>query len=116
MKSEAVPAVQLPTWLDTSPGPKARSPRQCLRAQVVLAKIGAHYRQRIYTEYRLRGGDSMRLDDHRRVLLSEAIYAVEDDLEYRRPNDPEVCAMRTARNDLYDDLGWNEYPEPPHAA
>jgi hypothetical protein len=24
--------------------------------------------------------------------------------------------MRDARNDLYDDLGWNNYPGPPHAA
>lgn len=110
------PVIPLPAWLDTSPGPRARSPRQCLRAVHVFAGVGPHYRKRIYDEFRRRGGQCLYLDDHRRVLLSEAIYAVEDDLEYRRPDDPQVHRMRDARNDLYDDLGWNNYPGPPHAA
>lgn len=95
---------------DLTPTAAARSPRLCWRPEVLLAGISKHSREQIYAEFQRLGGIRGKLNDHTRALLSEAIYAVEDDLEYRKPDDPQVRAMRRVRNWLYDDLGWNEYP------
>ncbi len=87
-----------------------RTPRLCMYPVVILAGIGEHYRARIYAEFRKLGGDKKKLNDRTRHLLSEAIYKVEDDLEYKDSNHPQVKAMRQVRNWLYDDIGVNTYP------
>src|SRR5438874_1307676 len=57
-----------------------------------------------------------RLNDDKRRLLAEAIFAVEDELESRgdgRPHDPVIVQLRAARNRVYDDLRYNEYQNDP---
>ena len=90
--------------------PPGRLPRLSHHPEVLLAGIGEHYRRQIYDAFNRLGGSRGALHDRGRALLAEAIYAVEDDLEYRKPDDPNMRAMRTVRNWLYDDLGWNDYP------
>ncbi len=78
-----------------------------------LAPITPAWRRRVRAAYRQMGGAFRPLNDHRRAQLSEAIFQVENDLEHRSPNHPQVVALRTVRNRLSDDLGWNEYPSNP---
>jgi hypothetical protein len=54
---------------------------------------------------------SYRMNESNREVLAEAIFEVENEFESKgngRPNHPAVTAMRRARNEIYDDLGWNE--------
>jgi hypothetical protein len=53
------------------------------------------------------------LNPAKREILHDCIFAVEDRLESRgggQPDHPAVVALRTARNRVLDDLGWNEAP------
>lgn len=53
------------------------------------------------------------LNRSKREHLASAIFEVENDLESQgdgRPDHPTVVALRAVRNEVYDDLGWNEYP------
>jgi hypothetical protein len=102
------------------------SPRLCSRVSATLSTISPYMRTLVYEAFRLLGGKRGRLNDHRRELLSDAIFQVENVLEHRQPEHPQVQRLRAARNRLYDDLGWNERPvrliapqssaEAPHAA
>ncbi len=85
------------------------SPRLCQRVSATLATVSPHMRSLVYEAYRWLGGRRGRLNDHRRELLSDAIFQVENVLEHRQPEHPQVCRLRDVRNRLYDDLGWNEH-------
>ena len=75
----------------------------------VLRGISASYRKRIRAGYLAKGGAFKYLNNDLRGLLAEAIFEVENESEYRLGSkDPRIVALRSARNDLYDDLGWNE--------
>jgi hypothetical protein len=74
-----------------------------------LVSIGPYWRTRIRSVYRHMGAVFKPLNQNRRALLSEAIFAIENNLEHRRGDHPQVVAMRSARNALYDDLGWNRH-------
>ncbi|MFW5698710.1 MAG: hypothetical protein ACOCYN_02545 [Planctomycetota bacterium] len=78
-----------------------------------LVPLAPAWRRRVRAAYRQMGGEFQPLNPHRRALLAEAIFQVENDLEHRSPAHPQVVALRTVRNRLYDDLGWNEYPTNP---
>lgn len=88
------------------------SPRLCQRVGATLATITPHFRAKVYAVFRRIGGTRGRLNDHRRELLADAVFQIEDDLECRMPGHRQVPALRAVRNRLYDDLGWNEYPDP----
>jgi hypothetical protein len=73
------------------------------------------YRSRVRRSYRQALGEAYNnsLNDERRAILAECIWKQEDDLEqsvcrepWSHPMNPTIEAMRTLRNDLYDDLGW----------
>lgn len=54
------------------------------------------------------------LNRAKREVFADAIFEVENDLESQgggRPDHPTVVALRAVRNEVYDDLGWNEYPK-----
>jgi hypothetical protein len=89
-------------------------PRQTYAS--TLRTISGRMRSRIWRVYTALGGRRGRLNDQRRAILSEAIFQVEDDLMHRQPQHPTVRTLRSIRNRLYDDLGWNEYPKATHAA
>jgi hypothetical protein len=84
------------------------SPRICQRVSATLATVSPHFRSLICKAYRQLGGRRGRLNDHRRALLSEAIFQIENDLEHRQAKHAQVAILRAIRNHLYDDLGWNE--------
>jgi hypothetical protein len=57
---------------------------------------------------------SYRMNPANREALAAAVFVVEDEFESRGDGHPlhsAVVAMRAVRNELYDDLGWNEYPK-----
>jgi len=94
-------------------------PRQSYASTV--RPINCYSRSRVWRGYQALGGRRGRLNGHLRELLSKAIFLVENDLEHHQPNHPTVLLLRTIRNCLYDDLGWNEHladpcPEAAHAA
>lgn len=95
-------------------------PRQTYAS--TLRSLSGRMRSRIWRTYHALGGRRGRLNDHRRALLCEAIFHIENDLEHRQPDHPTVRTLRAIRNRLYDDLGWNEsrpatiHQESPHAA
>jgi hypothetical protein len=85
--------------------------RRCQPRQTyarAIRHLSGHMRSRIWQAYHAIGGRRGRLNDHRRALLSEAIFQIENDLEHRQPAHPTVRTLRAIRNRLYDDLGWNE--------
>lgn len=52
-----------------------------------------------------------RMNPENREVLASAIFEIENEFESQgigRPHHRAVVAMRAARNELYDDLGWNE--------
>ena len=98
------------TTLDDQPGraPRNRAIRRLHSVGATLRGIGPGFRRRIRAAYRRLGGQCRPLNPGRRAILGEAIFAVENDLEHRQRLHPQVSILRTARNALYDDLGWNE--------
>lgn len=102
-----------------TPPPEGRAERcPCQPRQTyasTLRAMSGRVRARIWQAYQMLSGSRGRLNDQRRAILSEAIFLVENDLEHRQPQHPTVRALRAIRNDLYDDLGWNEYPKATHA-
>lgn len=92
--------------------PKVNSIRRYLGA------VSPHYRGRIYASLReIRAGRGLdrrqtARNDRDRECLADAVFRVEDEVESRcggQPDEPNVVAMRAARNRIYDDLRWNEY-------
>ncbi len=75
-----------------------------------LQGIGPTFRRRIRMAFGRLGGRCRPLNDDLRARLAEALFQIEDDLEHRQPRHPQVRLLRTARNRLYDDMGWNECP------
>ncbi len=82
--------------------------KHCRTVGNTLSIASAYQRRLIRAAYRALGGTFTRLNDHRRALLSEAIFQIENDLEHRQAKHEQVAILRTIRNRLYDDLGWNE--------
>lgn len=85
-------------WNDLPVGATARGKvRRIMREKLVAA-----------------GGDGRSLaamNDGRREMFADAIFAVENEIESRSggmPDHPTVVALNTARNRVYDDLGWND--------
>lgn len=68
----------------------------------------SHFRQAIFAEAKKRMSGAY-MNPVNREALAEAVFVVENDLEHRRGRDyPPVAVLRSIRNHLYDDLGWNE--------
>jgi hypothetical protein len=85
-------------------GPRRRIAARSMGA--ALRPIGATWRSKVRRAYR---GPAKWGDEARRAL-TVAIFEVENELEHRSPLNPQVAAMRAARNVLLDDLGENEPP------
>ena len=84
---------------------------QCLRIESTLATISASLKRQVRARYRAQVDRCSPLNQQRRACLSEALFAVENDLEHRQPRHPQVRVLRAVRNALYDDLGWNEHAD-----
>lgn len=95
-----------------------RRPALCRTLRSTLAPVSTWLKARIRAQYRTLVDQTTPLNPQRRFWLSEAIFAVENDLEHRQPSHPMVTVLRRVRNELYDDLGLNESPatvkEPDH--
>ena len=89
--------------------PRNRRVRSQRSVGASLRGIGPTIRRHIRAAYRHQGGRCRPLNDRLRAQLAEAIFQVENELEHRQPRHPQVRILRTARNRLYDDLGWNEH-------
>ncbi len=83
--------------------------KHCRTVGQTLRPLTPYQRHLVRAAFVALGGTFKHLNDDLRAILSEAIFKVENDLEHRQPKHPQVAAMRTVRNRLYDDLGWNEY-------
>jgi hypothetical protein len=100
----AVPPEKIPRRI-CSPR-RVRAVRSLRRA---LSGISSTYRRRIRQRFLGAVGSYRPLNDELRATVADAIFEVENDLEHRQRQHPQVAIMRAARNRLYDDLGWNEY-------
>lgn len=77
-----------------------------------IRPISGTYRRQIRSLYLAKVSETT-LNDERRKILEDAIFAVENDLEHRSgPSHPQVVTMRAIRNVLLDDIpaekGGNE--------
>ncbi|MEI8196179.1 MAG: hypothetical protein WCI73_09750 [Phycisphaerae bacterium] len=67
-------------------------------------------RTKIRKEARRRGFKMARIGSENKEILADAVFAVLNEREHRNGfRDSLVVAMRAVQNNLYDDLGWNEY-------
>ena len=77
-----------------------------------LRPLSTSTRAKVMSAFRARGHAFARLNDDLRLALTEAIFAVETDLEHRLHAHPQVALMRAVRNVLLDEItvpmGGNE--------
>lgn len=85
-----------------------RRPCRCRTLTKTLTAITPYFKGRVLAFYRSMTDRVAPLNTERRFWLSEAIFQVENDLEHRQPQHPQVQVLRMVRNRLYDDLGLNE--------
>ena len=80
-----------------------------------LRPLSSRFKREVLKAFRTKYGSLGPLNDEKRKFLEDAIFAVENELEHRSHDHPQVAIMRAVRNCLLDDLpassGGNECTE-----
>lgn len=80
----------------------------CHSVCACLKPLTPHYRGKVQKHYKAMGGKYGRFNNEVRAMLSEAIFKVEDEIDYSTVKNSQSYILAFIRNSLYDVLGWNE--------